>query len=435
MACCQVLQLFLNCYSYYNLLQKLSTLSLWNLRISHSALLDICKTMTHLTYLCLAGVLHDSRDDEVLRVISTCMPQLQQLDISNCKVSLGAIRYLLPTKDDPGRGCPELEAISLWEIKNIDVEFLKKIILGLPKLRYISHLLMVNVLAELTDEEAISGSFKCLNKLSLPGPSSWNNSSIGIDLRYDILQKVPKFASTCNITNVDISLVRHSTISITDLLMPLTKLDSLTLHGLSKGHEGLLTVLESRGHQLRSLHLFSVIETVSLPDIARTCLLLHQFTMTYAPSPSDSNSSNDHKNQTKQKCGHYGFYYLSELTLGHFSEQLCSSGMLALLLGSLYLKTINLTDVEGLDNAAMSSVQSCSLYRSSTLTSVEHFGIKKCRNITAEAFVRLLNTEGTMLKNLHIKDCDKVDGDVLHEAVVKYPRPLNVTVSGSNLPT
>ena len=115
--------------------------------MSHPVLLDLCRTMTFLRHLDLGGLLHDSqtRDSEVLRAISTCMPHLQYLDIAHTKALLSAIRCLLPTEDAPGRGCSELILISLWGIKHINVEFLKGIIIGLPKLICLEHFLMINV--------------------------------------------------------------------------------------------------------------------------------------------------------------------------------------------------------------------------------------------------------------------------------------------------
>ena len=133
-------------------------LRLKRLHISSTLLLDVCKTMSHLRCLNLEGVLRDSSYDEVLMAISTSMPQLKTLDIADAKVSQSAISYLLPTERPPRRGCPELKAISLLRIKGIDVMFLKKFIMGLPKLQFVDHMLMVNVLAELTDEEAQTGS-------------------------------------------------------------------------------------------------------------------------------------------------------------------------------------------------------------------------------------------------------------------------------------
>ena len=394
------------------------------LRMSHPVLLDLCRTMTFLRHLDLGGLLHDSqtRDSEVLRAISTCMPHLQWLDIAHTKASLSAIRCLLPTEDEPGRGCPELILISLWGIKHINVEFLKGIIIGLPKLICLEHLLMINVLAELTDGEASLGSFNSLNQFRLHRLAHQDATCNGIPIRYDILQKAPNFASICNIADVEVSLERHSTISLTDLLMPLAKLRSVTLHGLSIGHTGLLTVLESKGHQLRKLHLFDVCATVSLKAITRTCNLLQEFTLTSALSCDSSNVQEDY---TSEDYGQYGLFRLSKLTLGHLCGHLCTSKMLVALLVSPYLKTINLTSVDGMDDDVMACVNKSCPWGLSTLTSVEYFYLQNCPNITASSLVHLIKKEGTMLKVLHIKECDMVDRDVLRAAVEVYPRPLN----------
>ena len=404
-----------------------------SLHISHPALLDLCKTFTILRYLDLGGVLLDSRDDDVLRTISACMPQLEWLDIAHSRVSLSAIRCLLPTEDVPGRGCPELEVLSLWGIKHIDVKFLKSIIIGLPKLKALVHLLMINVLVELTDEEASLGSFKCLTQFRLHCRAYPDVNCDGIHLRYDILRKAPHFASTCNIAEVEISLEYHLTISLTDLLMPLAKLDSITLHGLSNGHKGLLTVLESKGHQLRSLHLFNVFETVSLLNITRTAHSLKSFTMICdAGSSLSSGSMNVNKDQGQQSGSLAGLFHLDTISLGNLSQKLCTREMLSALLVSPYLKTVSLTSVESLDDGVLAGVLSCSPWGLPTLTSVEYFYLKDCPNIIAPPFVRLLGMKGTMLKVLHIKDCDMVDGDVVRAAVEMYPRPLEVIIGPSS---
>ena len=141
----------------------------------------------------LEGVLQDSSYDEVLKAISTSMPQLNTLEIADAKVSPSAISYLIPTEGPPQRGCPELKAINLLRIKGVDVMFLKKLIMGLPKLQFVSHVLMVNVLAELTDEEAQTGSssFSCLDHLRVYSFLDDTNKR-----RYDILRNAPKFAMT-----------------------------------------------------------------------------------------------------------------------------------------------------------------------------------------------------------------------------------------------
>ena len=139
-------------------------------------------------------------------------------------------------------------------------------------------------------------------------------------------KKTPKFANTCNITSVKLRLLGHTHVSLTQLLMPLTKLDTINLHNLSKRHnESLLTVLESKGRQLKNLHLDDVIETISLHDIVRTFPSLCRFTLKYA---STVISTND---QEKQLAIPRDMSYLSnlvELTLARLSEEICSSVML-----------------------------------------------------------------------------------------------------------
>ena len=254
-------------------------LKVHRLHISSTVLLDVCKTMSHMEVMKLIGVLQDSSYDEVLMAISTGMPQLKVLDITEAKVSPSAISYLLPTEEPPRRGCPELKAISLLKIKGIDVMLLKKIIMGFPKLQFVGHMLMVSVLAELTDKEVQKGSnsFNCIDKLCVPNLLDDSNK-----IRYDILQKSPKYAMTCNISTVKVYAKGHTHLQLADLLMPLAKLNSISLYQLSNCHvEGLLTVLESKGHQLKDLHFFEVFQFVSLRDIVRTCLSLRKLTLNY----------------------------------------------------------------------------------------------------------------------------------------------------------
>ena len=137
-----------------------------------------------MTTLDLCGVLWHSRSDDVLMAISTCMPHLEWLDIGAAGVSLSAIKYLLPTEGPPRRGCRKLRVIGFFAIECIDVDILKDFIMGLPNLKVLVHVLMTNVLAELTEEETHNG-VKCLETLELPGcPYGIEN-----ELQYNVLQK------------------------------------------------------------------------------------------------------------------------------------------------------------------------------------------------------------------------------------------------------
>ena len=389
-------------------------------------LLDACKTMSHMIVLKLAGVLRDNSYDDVLMAISTSMPQLKQLDIAEAKVSPSAISYLLPTEGPPRRGCPELEAISLVKIKGVDVMLLKKIIMGLPKLQFVDHLLMVNVLAELSDEEAQTGSnsFNSLDHLCVR--SLLENST---KIRYDILQKAPKFAMTCNISRVGVYAKGHTDLLLAELLMPLGNLNSILLDNLSNCHKkGLLTVLESKGHQLKDLHLFGVFEFVNLHNIIRTCPTLRKLTLNYSVS-SDFDDDSLKEKQLVEPIELPSLNNLESIRLSYLNEQMCPSEMLDVLLVSPCLSDIKLTAIETLSTDSMLNLLSCSPLGSPALTSVRDFQVKKCPNITAEPFVRLLSMDDTKLDELHIKDCDMFDEDVLYEAVKTYPRPLDITLN------
>ena len=393
-------------------------------------LLDVCKTMSHMTDLNLAGVLQDRSYDEVLMAISTSMPQLKTLDIADAKVSTNAISYLLPTEGPPRRGCPELKAINLLRIKGIDVMFLKKLIMGLPKLQFVGHLLMINVLAELTDEEAqtSSNSFNSLEELRVPGLLDDCTK-----IPFDILQKAPKFAMTCNISKVSVCAKGRTYLPLAELLLSLAKLDSISLFNLSNCHvEGLLMVLKSKGHQLKDLHLFGIIQFVSLHDIVRTCPSMRNLTLSYSVDYDfGDDSGKDQERQLVEPIVLPSLKDLVSIRLEHLKEQICPSEVLDALLVSPSLSDIKLTAIETVFTDSILNVLSCSPLGSPALTSVRDFQVKKCPNITAEPFVRLLAMHDTKIDKLHIKDCDMVDEDVLHEAVKKYSRPLDFTVSSS----
>ena len=379
-----------------------------------------------MTWLNLVGVLRDACYDDVLVAISTGMPQLEWLDIGDSNVSLSAIRYLLPVEGPPRRGCPELKVIGLFGIKCIDVDILKDFIMGLPKLKVLVHVLMPNVLAELTDEEAHIG-LKCMDMFVL----GECQDGIQNNLRYNILQKAPEFAMTCNISTVRLRLLGHTHVSLTELLMPLTKLDTIYLFKLSNRHnKSLLTVLESKGHQLKNLYLNDVIETISLHDIGRTCPSLCKFTLKY---DFIKVSANDQKKQLEEPNVMPYFSNLEELTLAHLSEQICSSEMLKTLLVSPQLVKIKLTSVEVMSNNHIFDIhQTCSPCKGSSFTSLRSFHVENCPKITAAPFVRLLAKDNTKLDELHIADCEMDDEDILHEAVEYYPRPLDVKVMPIN---
>ena len=377
-----------------------------------------------MTILDLGNVLKDSSYDEVLMVMPTSIPHLELLDITGANVSSRAIKYLLPTKGPPRRGCPELRFINISRIKCIDVDMLKDFIIGLPKLEILEHLLMTNLLAEITDKEARAG-LRCLTAFALPSFRHEDFSHISTKLRYDILQKAPEFAMSCNIRSANIDLKGHTDVLLMDLLMPLTKLETIHLYNLSNFHnKDLLTVLGSKGHQLKELHLEDVITTISLHDIVRKCPFLCKFTLNYACRVA---SVDDQKKELEEPSDIPYLFNLEELTLANLSENKCSSIMLIALLITPYLEKIKLTSVEVMSNIHLFKIhQASSSFRSNLSTSLTAFHVENCPKLTAASFVNLLAMDDTKLDELYIEDCDMDDEDVLYEAIENYQRPLNV---------
>ena len=235
---------------------------------------------------------------------------------------------------------------------------------------------------------------------------------------------------TCNISTVSLCAKGHTHLPLAELLLPLAKLDSINLFNLSNCHmESLLPVLESKGHQLKDLHLYGVSQFVSLHDIVRTCPSLRRLTMNYSVDYDfDVDSGMDQKKQLAEPID---LLPINDLELAHMTEQMCPSEILEALLVSPSLRIINLTAIEALSTDSMFNLLSCSPLGSPALTSVRDFQVKKCPNITAELFVRLFSMDDIKLDELHIKDCDMVDENVLYQAVKNYPRPLDITVSSS----
>ena len=283
------------------------------------------------------------------------------------------------------------------------------------------------MLAEITDEKAHIG-LKSLKEIVHP----YFDFGVQYKILYDILQKGPEFAMTCNISRVVLHLKEHANLLLTELLMSLTKLDTINLYNLSSGHkESLLTVLESKGHQLKVLLLNKVIETISLHDIVRTCPSLCKFTLKYDYADV---SANDQKKQLEEPSDMSYLSNLEELTLANLSEEICSSVMLKTLLVSPHLEKVKLTSVEVMSNDHIfHNHQACPPCKGNSITSLRSLHVEDCPKITAAPFVRVLAMNDTKIDELHIEDCDMDEENVLHEAVENYPRPLNVRVRPINM--
>ena len=271
--------------------QSLEVLSLSRIPISLSLLVDLCETMTHMKDLNLPRDIHTPGCDKVITTISVSMPHLQKLNIENCSVSLSALECLLPTEDNPRRGCPDLQILNLNRVRGMTVDFLKKAIICLPKLQCLQNRLMARVLEELTDEELGMKSGRCLEHLHLCMPFKCSGRFI--------LQDAPVFATECNVTRVDI--VPDSDQIQRDRLIPLKKIISIIIRPAVIFADGYISLLESKGDRLEFLRLIKSAETVSLSDIIRTCPNLKELSVGYVSSTVESATDADSEYQKEEQ--------------------------------------------------------------------------------------------------------------------------------------
>ena len=300
---------------------------------SQRALEMFCETMPQITELNLSHGKGVDRHGSMMRGIATNMHHLKSLYMTYCEVEPKAIECLLPTEDNTLGGCPKLVDLSLWGIRNVDVKFLKKIILALPKLRSLKHELLVHALGDLTEEEMGVDTARCINSLTV-FHFCYPSIHIYSHLRYDILVKSPAFERLkTSITTVDIGVWtnvegQNESALITDVLMPMSSLRSITLSGKPEAH-GVLSLLESVGDRVVDLGLDNLSGNLSIFDIMRTCPNLVELTLSMSTQKNVNNISHEQvKRPTKipvLKC-------LDKIHLRDLNKQVCSVDMLTALL-------------------------------------------------------------------------------------------------------
>ena len=338
---------------------------------------------------------YDDGYDAVLRAIAANLHHLKYLDISRSDVDPKAIEYLLPTKDNILGGCPELVELHLRRLQNVDVELLKKIILGLPKLRSLTHELLVNALGDLTAEEMGLDTARNLNKLCARNvPEDSENT------RFDKLATSPafqRFKNTVTTVNIGAPIAeegQQESVLLADILMWLPKLKRMTLDGISETHD-VLPLLESFGHRLEDLTFLDLSGSVSIQDILRTCSNLVKLFIRHSPKEKEHkmNDINRHKDQIEKPLPELNC--LTEISLYHMDKDLCSADMLIALLQSTNLKNLTLINVEAMTDDVMFSALSS---RGCTaLSKVTRFVMTGCSLITAAPFEDWLTRDNCSL--------------------------------------
>ena len=369
--------------------------------------------MPNITKLSITAIDYEGKYEGLLKAIAATLHRLKYLDISFSRVDSKTIEYLLPTEHNTLGGCPELVYFGLCGIQNVDVQLMKKIILALPRLRFLEHELLVNVLGNLTEEEMDVDTARYLEQLYTRHYYS--------PIRYDLLDKSPAFERfKNNITTVDLDAEKgqEEDASLADVLMCLPKLTNVTLCGISEARHHLSSLLESIGDRLEHLTFCLLSGNLSIQDIMRTCSNLVKLSIN---QQSLMNVSNKHQEQREELSKLPVLHYLTEIDLHNINKDMCSADMLIALLQSLNLKTITLYNVEAMSDDVMFMVLSSGCC--TALSKVTEFLVKRSL-ITAEPFVLWLGRDNCSLEHIRLYICEKVDYKILRDAAVKCDRAL-----------
>ena len=395
----------------------------WNARItSQTALEKLCPAIPHITKLILSNARYHDKCRGLLRAIGANLHQLKYLDLSYSIVDAKAIEYLLPTEDNALGGCPDLVHLDLLLVLAVDVELLKKIILALPKLRSLTHELLVHALGNLTEEEMGVDTARYLSKLFARHDES--------PIRFDLLVKSPafqRFKNNITTVNIDVPIVeeqQHESALLADVLMWLPKLNNVTLNGFSETRHDVLSVLEYIGDRLEDLTFLDFPENQSLQDILKTCSNLVKLCIYHSPKEEDLliNDNNTHQDQVEKPSKLPEFHYLTDIYLYNMDEDMCSADMLIALLQSANLKTISLTYVEVMSDDVM--FNALSSRGCTALSKVTKLVLIGCPLITAEPFVQWISRDNCSLQDLYFNDCENVDYRRLRDAAAKCPRTM-----------
>ena len=405
----------------YIFFQNLKSLTWHPLITSQTALEKFCLAMPPITELIITEVNYDDKCDGLLSAIAANLHELKYLEISDSDVDPKAIEYLLPTDDNTLGGCSELVHLDLMGVEDVDEELLKKILLSLPKLRSLTHELLVNALGNLTEEEMGVDTARYLSKLYARNTDS--------PTRFDLLAKSPAFERLKNnITTVDLDVPiddeeQQETTILADVLMCMPKLNKMGLNGISEAHH-VSSLLEFNGDRLEDLTFLNFHRNLSVQDIMRACSNLVRLFIYYSPKEDGPliKDSNRHQDQVEMPSKLLEFNCLTDICLYDMDTNLCSADMLRALLQSTNLKAITLMYVEAMSDDVM--FNALSSRGCTALSKVTKLVLKGCPLITEAPFVQWLSRDNCSLQDLFVNDCENVDYQRLRDAAAKCPRTM-----------
>ena len=409
--------------------QNLKSLTLDPLITSQTTLKKLCLAIPHITKLSITEADYDDKHDGLLKAIATNLHQLKYLDISKSEVDPKAIEILLPTDDNALGGCPELVYLDLCSIQNVDVELLKKIILALPKLRFLKHELLINALGNLTEEEMGEDTARYLNTLY--------SRNVHSPISFDLLAKSPAFQRLKNnITTVDLDAPtadeeQQASVLLVDILMWMPKLTNVTLCRISEARHHVTSLLEYIGDRLKYLIFFDFSGNLNVLDIMRTCRNLVELTILPGLKENNPDSSltldndcNRHHNQVEKPRNLPVLKYLTELNLYH--NDVCNADMLTALLQSPNLTHIDLCNLDVMSDDVM--FNALSSHGCSALSKVTEFLVSDCQLLTQAPFAHWLSRDNCSLQYIDFQDCKNIDYQKLRDAAAKCPRTVVIHV-------
>ena len=396
------------------------------MNISPTALEKFCVAMPRMTTLRLPCVGDKNGYEGAIRAISANMHHLEKLDIYRYLADAKSIECLLPTKDNALGGCPDLVHLNLRS-QHGSVELMKKIILTLPKLRFLCHLTLVNALGELTEEEMDVDTARHINSLYA---ILFYNTSIYCyaHQRYDILLKSPAFQRIKNnITSVDIYInsnieagEQKQSAFLVDVLMSLPTLKSIRLKYTSATYKHVLPLLESIGDRIEYLDLSNDSGHLRMQDVMRTCRNLVELT--------SYSGNSKHQEQEAWPGKLPVLHYLTSITLQHMDQYACSADMLVALLQSPNLIKITIQNLKVMTDDVMFRALSYSP-GGAAISKVTDFTLTECPLITAAPLVHWLTKDNCSLQYISVARCMKVDYETLKAAAERYPRALLIPCS------
>ena len=292
----------------------------------------------------------------------------------------------------------------------------KKIILALPKLKFLRHDLLVNALENLTEEEICVDTARYLI-IDFNNKCSSRPINYGVLAKSSICQRVINNITTAHILVPESEKEIEDFVLLADLLMSMPKLRRLKLWQMSASDTDVLSLLKSIRDRLVSIDV--MLYSLNLRYIMKTCpnLVKMTFYQDFLINVLLKDGNILHQDQVEKPSKLPVLSCLRYTHLLNVGKELCSTDMLIALRQSPCLNKIHLMNVKSMTDDVMFNVLSSSGY--AALSKVTEFVLMNCPLIAAAPFVHWFKRDNCSLQYMGFIRCEKVDCDVLRDAANK----------------